>query len=204
MEPMCKRLVFLLVVIAGVSLIPPLEATSVRIVNLEEMVQQADRVFRGRCLSVRSVEAVSGFPAVEYTFEVTEGVKGTRTGESMVFRQLQANRNGLRGIAGIPVYKEGQDLLVFLHGDSRLGLTSPVGFSQGVFRVQDLGDGPEVLNGVNNRNLMVGGISPASGLDLSAEETALLSRGGSIPLRALTGAIRKIDRVQDEANRSNQ
>lgn len=201
---MRKRLFFLLVLFAGISLIPPLEATSVRVLNLEEMVEMADRVFRGRCLSVRSVAGVHGFDAVEYTFEISEGVKGTRTGRQVVFRQLQTARDGLRGIPGMPAFEQGQDLLVFLHGDSRLGLTSPVGFSQGVFRVQDTAEGPQVVNGLNNRNLMYGEVSPASIGKLTARESALLSQGGRIPLQTLTAAIRKIDRAQADGSRSNQ
>lgn len=201
---MRKTLFSLLSSILGIALISPLGATSIRILSLDEMVQLADRVFRGNCISIRGVAAVNGFPSVEYTFEVTEGVKGTRTGQRVTFRQLRSAGKGVRGIPGLPAFKEGQDLLIFLHGNSRIGLTSPVGFSQGVFTVQDRGDGPQVVNGLNNRNLMSGGVSPASSGSLTAQEAALLSQGGAIPLRTLTGAIRKIDRFQADANRSNQ
>ncbi len=142
------------------TLVPPLGATSIRLASLEEMVQFADRVFRGRCLATRVVPGVVGMEAMEYTFEVSEGVKGTETGQRIVFRQVLAPRRGMRGIAGMPSYHEGQDLLMFLHGDSQLGLTSA--------------------------------------------ESSLLSQGGSLPLRTLTSAIRKIDRYQTANQRAAQ
>ena len=202
---MRNKLFFLIGLIIGITLAPPLGATSIRIVNLEEMVQLADRVFRGRCLATREVPGVAGLQAMEYTFEVTEGVKGTETGQRIVFRQVLAPRRGVRGIPGMPGYHEGQDLLMFLHGDSQLGLTSPVGFNQGVFRVLNQGeDGVRVVNGLDNRNLVMGGVAPAADVGLSLDESTLISQGGSLPLRTLTSAIRKIDRYQTANRRAAQ
>ena len=202
---MRNKLFFLIGLIIGIASVLPLGATSVRIVDLEEMVQLADRVFRGRCLATREVPGVAGLQAMEYTFEVTEGVKGTETGQRIVFRQVLAPRLGRRGIAGMPGYHEGQDLLMFLHGDSKLGLTSPVGFNQGVFRVLEPGEeGVRVVNGLENRNLIMGGVAPAADVGLSSDESARLSQGGSLPLRLLTSAIRKIDRYQTANQRAAQ
>jgi hypothetical protein len=201
---MRNKLLFVIGLLVGLGLVAPLGATSVRIVSLEEMVQLADRVFRGRCLSAREIPGVAGLDAMEYTFEVSEGVKGVSTGEQVVFRQVLAAQVGKRGISGMPGYREGQDLLIFLHADSRLGLTSPVGFSQGVFQTVPDAEGVRVVNGVNNRNLMMGGVSPAADLGLSAEEVASLTQGGEMPLRTLTSAIRKIDRFQTANGRSAQ
>ena len=79
-------------------------ATSVRTVNLLEMVGLADRIFWGRCLGAEGkVDLSSGLAIVEYTFEVREGVKGVQSGERVVFRQA---RSGLvSGIPGIPRYR---------------------------------------------------------------------------------------------------
>jgi hypothetical protein len=71
-------------------------ATSVKIVNIDEMVQASNRVFHGRCLSARETTHSNGLPIVEYTFLVRDGLKGTVEGETVVFRQVQGA--GPRGL----------------------------------------------------------------------------------------------------------
>ncbi len=199
----------------GISMVPLLAvltcaagwATSVRLVNLAEMTEAADRVFRGRCVSVKKLaDPAGGFPAVEFRFEVLEAVKGTEKGQTVVFRQVQTARRGAGGIPGIPEYRKGEDLLIFLAGDSRIGLTSPIGLGQGAFRLREGGDGDlEALNEIENRNLTVGLESAkAASMGLSSEEMATLRRGGPIPLAALVSAARKIDRSQAGSGRAER
>ncbi|MFQ5740744.1 MAG: hypothetical protein ACE5JX_17210 [Acidobacteriota bacterium] len=186
------------VLLFGLLGLPAALATSVRTVNMADMVRYADRVFRGRCLSVTRTDAVAGFAALEYTFEIVEGIKGVRTGDTIVFRQVQSGRGTLGAIPGIPHYQSGQEIVLFLHADSRIGLTSPVGLSQGVFRLRR-GDKGEisVLNGLGNRNL---GLALASAtareMGLTRQEDERLHQGGPLPLTTLFSAVRKIDRYQ--------
>lgn len=170
-------------------------AASVRSVNLLEMVELADRIFWGRCLGEESkVEASTGLAIVEYTFEVREGVKGVQSGQRLVFRQAQSGLIG--GIPGVPRYRKGQEMLLFLHGDSRLGLTSPVGLVQGTFQLRkmphrELG----VINPLGNQNLsrhLLIDQARASGL--TARDLEQLQRAGPIPLSVLSLMVQKIDR----------
>ena len=173
-------------------------ATSVKIVNLSEMVQGSNRVFHGRCLSAVETTHNNGLPIVEYTFLVTAGLKGTVEGVRVVFRQLQgAGARGF-GIAGLPVFSKGQELVLFLAADSRIGLTSPIGLSQGAFSVfEDPRGKLAIVNSFKNLNLtheLDSSRLHKMGLEYSQAE--LLANQGPISLEALSVAVRTIDAYQ--------
>ena len=164
-----------------------LTATTVRIVNLSEMVRASDRIFHGRCVSSREMTHSNGLPVVEYTFLVTDGLKGTVEGESVVFRQLQTSRARGFVIAGLPVFRKGQDLVLFLAADSRIGLTSPIGLSQGVFSVlEDRRGRLSIVNGMKNQNLSRD-LEPSRlhKMGLEHSQAELLRSQGPISLKAL-------------------
>jgi hypothetical protein len=91
---------------------------------------------------------------MEYTFRVERGLKGVQAGDQVVFRQFQAAQGRAVGIPGLPRFSKGNEWLIFLHGDSRIGLTSPVGMEQGLFRLEKMQDGNlGVVNSLGNSNL---------------------------------------------------
>lgn len=185
--------------IAAVVMTSSAWATSVRTVNLAEMVGAANRVFRGRCVVVKpSQQQVMGLPVTEYTFQVTEGVKGVKTGQTVVFRQVRTSRGRLPGLKGVPSYRSGEEVLIFLAGDSRAGLTSPIGLGQGVFRLQRDGSGELLaVNSMLNRNLAVNlPASQSQAMGLTRHEHDRLRRGGAMSLASLLSAARRIDRHQ--------
>ncbi|GAB4110054.1 MAG: hypothetical protein Kow001_10620 [Acidobacteriota bacterium] len=143
-------------------------AISVETVNLQRMVVMADRVFYGRCLAaVEEMDSTVGLPVMRYRFQVLEGLKGVAAGDVVEFRQLSGSSRQM-AIPGMPGFRKGQVVLVFLHPDSRLGLTSPVGLMQGIFRPEELEDGRvHFRNSLDNRNLEVG-------LDYRTPEAAAL------------------------------
>lgn len=133
----------------------PAIATSVRMLNLVEMVQLSDRIFWGVCLDAQEkTDSSTGLTSMEYTFRVERGLKGVKAGEQVVFRQFQAAQGRAMGIPGLPRFSKGNEWLIFLHGDSRIGLTSPVGMEQGLFRLEKMQDGElGVINSLGNSNL---------------------------------------------------
>ena len=175
-----------------------LTATTVRIVNLSEMVRASDRVFYGRCVSAREMTHSNGLPIVEYSFLVTDGLKGTVEGERVVFRQLQTSRARGFGIAGLPVFRKGQDLVLFLAADSRIGLTSPTGLSQGVFSVlEDRRGKLSIVNGLKNQNLTHNlALTRLHKMGLKHSQAELLANQGPISLEALSEAVRTIEAYQ--------
>lgn len=173
---------------------------------LAELVQEAERIFVGVCVSVGdgtlSQPGGGGIPYTEYTFEVRDALKGS-PGKSLTIRQygVRAPRptpDGTRALVtrarGMPVYQPGQELLLFLIGDSSLGLTSPVGLDQGAFRLITENGKKRAVNGFNNVGLFRG-MSPASvsAAPLPAEESQLLGvEKGPLDLDPFLSLVRKM------------
>lgn len=118
--------------------------------NLDEITDSADRVFAGICEKIEVIDRdfVSNLPVVKYTFTVSEAIKGVTT-DKITFTQWKPTAVD----AG---YEVGQKYVIFLYPNSRLGLTSPVGYMQGKFEVEKKGSnrGSEYIrNKLNNVGL---------------------------------------------------
>jgi hypothetical protein len=139
------------------ALIPVAAARSTRVFhrNLEELTQLADRAFVGTCASVEEKRRGDLY-FTEYRFAVEERIKGlgpARGAQSSIVtvRQLSAPPGG--AVVGLPRYRQGARYLLMIHADSDIGLTSPVGFAQGVFLVYQDGAGDQAVNPVGNLGL---------------------------------------------------
>lgn len=158
--------------LAGLLLIPLLlafpgsgtsHASIVRSLNIEELTSRADRIFSGRVLNVRVVRDPELDRLVTVTtFRVDRAAKGS-PGDRLTIRTLNLDGAGPgpgRGGQGAPRFQKGEEVVLFLYGDSELGLTSPVGFGQGKFSiVRDKTGRRLAINGLGNRNLLRG-LSP--------------------------------------------
>jgi hypothetical protein len=143
----------------------PAHASRVRPVNLEEMAQRADRIFMGRCVGVRTaVDRDLGQVVTYATFMTGRTVKGRAHG-AVIIKLLgdQIDDGGpVRGVDGVPRFHEGEEVVLFLYGDSRRGLTSPVGLGQGKFVVfNDKKGKRQALNALGNETLLRG-LSPGA------------------------------------------
>ena len=117
--------------------------------NIEEITTSAEKIFAGKCIKIEKIEkdSLSKLSIVKYTFKITDGIKGVEKGKNLSFKQWEPTTRD----AG---YELGEKYVLFLHGESRIGLTSPVGFLQGQFDVEAGADGNEkVKNKINNRGL---------------------------------------------------
>lgn len=175
-------------------------AISVKTLNIQKMVQLSDRVFYGRCLSaVDSAEETLGYSVRVYRFLVLEGLKNTQEGQIVEFRQLAPRGRGIN-IPGMPQFSKGQSLLLFLHGTSRLGLTSPVGLQQGIFEPEELETGETAFtNGYGNRNLdqdLTPQMRTQAGL--GGAEVQALEDGQPLSLSVFRDIVLKLDRYNDQ------
>ncbi|HST12365.1 MAG TPA: hypothetical protein VLL05_18465 [Terriglobales bacterium] len=103
--------------------------------DLNEMTRRARMIFVGKVLRVEPVRVASSdeVASVQITFQVEQGMRGARNGQTVAFREWA----GLwtRGAR----YRVGQRLMLFLYAPSALGLTSPVGGRAGEFAVDHTG-----------------------------------------------------------------
>ena len=150
-----------------VALILSARAKAVMVIpfNIEELAKRADKVFVGTCVKVsRSVNA-QGVPMLEVTFTVTEAVKGD-LGSTVTFQQIdpqgqrpptpattpdeRVSENpqsifSAAAIAGLPSYTPGEEALLFLAAPGKLGLTAPIGLTQGKLPVATLSSGEKII-----------------------------------------------------------
>jgi len=186
---------FLFVAAGALWLTPAAYALSVRTINLEETVRLSGQAFFGRCLETRDLpHDEMGLAVRAYRFLVLEPILNTQAGEIVEFHQVRGGKV-VGGIFGMPEFEKGQELLLFLHPESRLGLTSPVGIHQGVFRPVRLADGEiGFVNGAGNRNLAVN-LRPEKAGAAAAQVAALQS---ARPLRL--GELRSmVERFRQDA-----
>jgi len=166
----------------------PAFAAMVLLVDLDEMITRADRIFVGTCLSVRQgLISVGGgtLPMTMYTFEVSEPLKGLPPGQ-VTFKQVGLSSAQVHvlpeaapgrtfqsplHILGMPEYRPGDEVLLFLTAESSAGLTAPVGLFQGAFFARkDALSGKKFLsNGIQNAGLVPGRYGPFLFEDLLAQ-----------------------------------
>ena len=115
----------------------PARASQVRPVNLEEMTQRAATVFAGRCLDVHvERDAAIDRDVVVATFAVDRREKGA------LDRRVTVRMLSVAALEGAPWspgemlgFRPGEEVVLFLYGNSALGLTSPIGLGQGRFHI---------------------------------------------------------------------
>ena len=157
------------VLLATLLLGSTLWAGKVRPVNLEEMTDRAATIFSGRCTDVRVVpDATLGTEVTLVTFEVDRAVKG-ELGPTHRIRVLGSGERS--GIAGMPRFEPGEEVVLFLYGESRLGLSSPVGLGQGKFVVGADKQGRRLALRELGGEMLFDGVAP--GLRATEREEAL-------------------------------
>ncbi len=198
---------FFILALAGLLLMPGVgSALTVLQLNLEQLYGLSEKVFLGRCLSVRPETDAAGRRIDEVTFEVEEMLKGKLTSR-VTFRQLSSASEVVQEgpvtivgmndlIANLPVYQVGEEVVVFLSAEGEIGLTAPVGLYQGKFSIVQAASGIKtVRNGLNNRGLFVSWRkSPRlKSLQLSPTEKGVLRQnGGEIRLEDFLSIVHKL------------
>jgi len=207
MKKILEKCVLTLLVISFVGISHKVFSTTLIHRNLKELVVASERIFIGQCIAVQEGELK--FPRgtifyTEYTFQVSESIKGNVDGV-ITFkqyglakpRQIDENTVLYNRPVGMPVYNENEEYMLFLIGDSRLGLTSPVGLYQGAFLITQDQFGRQVaLNGAYNRGLFKNMSSnELNTLALTRTEQTLAARAkGPFILNDFVSVVKKFDR----------
>jgi hypothetical protein len=162
--------VVLLIAIALVAVSPPLSATNVLQMNLQEMVERSDRIFRGTVLDAKEGTLAAGggeLPIVTYRIRVEEALKGTfeevkgvQIAEVKMLGKLKrtGSTSAVQAVSAIPDLPRlvvGQEYLLLTTPRSAIGLSTTVGLGQGLFVISGK-EGQEVaVNGNHNYGLFL-------------------------------------------------
>ncbi len=161
-----------------------LHATRVRPINLEEMTTLADRIVSGRVVEVRGMKDPElGRDVTLVTLEVDRAVKG-RADRILTFKQIgsleAATVRGVR-ITGLPRYRSGEEVILFLAGTTASGLTAPLGLGQGKFVIHEDQNGRRTaVNEFGNTSLLEG-LSPGASQRLGGTAREWRGRRGIPP-----------------------
>jgi len=114
------------------------ESMTVLPMNLVQMAQHSGKIIHGKVISVREeTHKTLGISISVINLQTEECLKGDVAGQ-VEFRQV----NGM----GLPMYRQGEEIVIFLYPESRAGLTSPVGADQGLFKVIADQEGKRIRN----------------------------------------------------------
>lgn len=148
-----SRIVFLF----SILIIVPSVMAGTRAVNLAEMTARAGRIVYGQVSEVRDgVHPQNARLAVTFIkVRVTETLKGADARELSF---MQFGNSTQQYAVHLPKYIVGEEIVLFLYPESKLGFTSPIGEGQGKFLVRnDVRSGKRLLqNEQLNRTLFAG------------------------------------------------
>lgn len=179
----------------------PAGAVSVLQMNLEELVDNSYKIFRGTVLDIRETTVTAGggtLPVVVYRFRVDEAFKGSfQEAKGMTIAEVRMLGKLKAGGAGSPAHASGiipelprlqvgQDYLLLVTRSSAIGLSTTVGLGQGRFELRGKPGQEIAVNGNNNRGLF-GNASAGSPSRSKAGQ-----QEESLPYTTLAGMIRGI------------
>ncbi len=132
------RRVPLLLAPLGVILLAALAAgTSVVRLDFEELVAHAAAILEGRVVAVQPGLDGRGMIVTRVTVVAEAGFKGVGGGQTFEFALPGGELGDLgTGVAGMPRFATGEDVLLFVTEETERGIALPVGLGQGVWRVQ--------------------------------------------------------------------
>jgi hypothetical protein len=170
-----KHLVAMLALLGALSGWSTAGATTLRLMDLTEMVQAADRVVRARATDAHvSWDAARKQIHTDTTFEVLETAKGEGP-TSVTVTMLGGRIDPFEMRAeGTPVFRVGQEVIL-LTSSRPDGKEDIVGFSQGVFRI---------LEDPRGRRLVTAGTAPGAStamlpVDLFMDHVRALASSGA-------------------------
>ena len=128
----------------------PLMAQTVTDIPLDRMVGESETIFVGTVLETRGGLDENGDIATWTTFRVDQPVRGILPGGTRTVKQFGGTAEGMSStVEHMRYFTEGERVLVMFYPESRLGYTSPIGLSQGVWPVLEGG----LISGLRVENL---------------------------------------------------
>ena len=130
---------------------PPVIATTILPVDLQELITEAEIIFTGTVTKVESLWGMDGRIYTEVTFDDLNIIKGIHP-ENIIVMELAGGTidEHHSKVFGMPEFQAGGKHLIFMHGNRKY-ICPIVGWSQGKFNiVPDKVTGAEVILDDNN------------------------------------------------------
>lgn len=186
---------------AALAICLPVSAATVIQMNLEDMVDRADRIFRGTVLEVSegTVQAGGGeLPVVTYRIRVDEAFKGTyeevkglQIAEITMLGKLKVTQSSpvrrSADLLDLPRLEAGAEYLLLTTASSAIGLSTTVGLGQGRFEVAGKPGEETVVNGNQNLGLFHGMDTSGFGAGVDSQTEA-----GPLPYGSVAAVIRNL------------
>lgn len=146
-----------LAVLAGAWLwAPPSQAMNTKPMNISDLVRESNQIVVGRVVAVNQGLAPNRLPYTDVEVKVSESILGAGA-TTITFRQFglqsplpaEGGRKYVGLVAGMPQYKAGEQVVLFLGKTSSIGFRTTIGLGQGKFAVR----GGNLENDVNNAGL---------------------------------------------------
>ena len=178
----------------------PSFATSVRPMNVVDLLEHSDTIVAGFVEKVTDGLDANGVPYTEVTLKVTDSIRGTQ-GERHTFRQFglirpRVQRDGRTYLAGSPegwpTWHVGESAVLFLYPKARqTGLQTTVGLGYGKLSV---GNGV-ALNAYGNAGLFRD-VKVGRGVLNDSEREMFKSARGAVDEGVLRGMLRRAVKEQ--------
>ncbi len=165
------------------------QATTVLKMDLGELCDHADSIFRGTVVSTHAGTVMAGgieMPTVTYRLQVREDFKGSFgivDGNKIAeVTMLGTTRSKPRQVGGLllfsalpelPKLNVGQEYLLMTSAPSTLGLSTTIGLGQGCFDIKNHGSQETAVNQIGNAGLFDG---PVNYQDLAAQIRAAVAQ----------------------------
>jgi len=125
-------------------------AASVLPLNLNELLQGAQHVFVGTCITNNTVmDSTTQMMSTFTSFQVNDLLKGELSNThtiKQIAQRVSTNKITML-FPSVPTFIVGQQYVVFIPQSSKLGYSSPVGLQQGSFDIIQEGQQAMVTNG---------------------------------------------------------
>jgi len=155
------------------------QATMVKRMALDELVQAAALIFRGTVVDIaKGSITTSGhtIPTITYEVRVRERFKGDFPASPDGDAIVSIRSVDLKAIE-LPRLEDGEEYLLMTTKPSTAGLSTVVGLGQGVFRVYGAPNAEFAVNALDNRGLAAGMSGPARYDDLTNRIRSALRKG---------------------------
>ena len=183
-----------LAVLAGAWLwAPPSHAMNTKPMNLSDLVRESNQIVVGHVVAVNQGVGANHLPYTDVEVKVSESILGAGA-TTITFRQfgLQSPLPAADGrkyvglVAGMPQYKAGEQVVLFLGKTSSIGYRTTIGLGQGKFALR----GGNLENEVNNTGLFQNLDLSRKGLD-EKEQRLLTTTHGTVGSESFLGLLRR-------------